>query len=121
MTTFVQFRETCDWEGETWCFWLQADGNIPALVSLSAILEEYAEQTDDQYSLDLDVELSIHDVNVLVEYGDPSDDGYHSAHTRVTGKLHLPDDLLIVDVDGYKDLPKLYKGGIVHLFQKEEK
>lgn len=101
---FMQFTEINSWEGETWHFWLQVNGNEAALDALSVRLTEA-----DTEGYDLgDRVADEHTVNVLVNHADG--DGYMPEHTKCLGQLVLPED--------FDDADKvLYKGGIKDLFR----
>lgn len=103
MATYVKFVENNDWEGEEWTFWLQLDGNEDELTKLAEVIDGFDDE-EDSFELDRDVELTDHDVSVLVEHGGS---GYMQNHNKVVGVLAVPDDLT---ADG------LYKGGIRDLF-----
>jgi hypothetical protein len=107
---FVRLTEHNDNEGETWSFWLQANGNESQLEKLGDLLDEEAEEDDWEgfpYSLDLEDEVSEYIVDALVRY---SSDGYYPDHTKVVGLLILPVDLEVDD---------LYKGGVRDFFNTE--
>lgn len=100
---FVRFTEVNEHEGETAQSWILTDGNGAALDDLAA----YIEDTDGQYVLDTDRELTEDQVDVLVEFGNDNDDRYLSQHTKYTGDIRFPDGFTVDD---------LYKGGISTLF-----
>jgi hypothetical protein len=100
---FVRFTEVSLHEGETAQSWILTDGNGAALDDLAA----YIEDTDGQYVLDTDRELTEDQVDVLVEFGNDNDDRYLSQHTKYTGDIRFPDGFTVDD---------LYKGGISTLF-----
>lgn len=104
---FVKFVEHNDWEGETWVFWLQQNGNEDDLAKLAELIGDDSED----YELDQNAVLSERDVDVLVKHGNVGA-SYLDAHTKVTGVLVLPDDLA-------DDLDALYKGGLRDLFAKD--
>jgi hypothetical protein len=101
--TFVRLHEINEWEGETWDFWLQRDGNEAALERLGELIEDAMQDVEEPaFKLALsDVEPESV-VNKLVHY---AADGYMAAHNKVTGTLTVPDSL-------GQDAEKLYKGGI---------
>jgi hypothetical protein len=113
---YVKLVEKNEHEGETWTFWLQIDGNEANLRRLCDVLAEYEEASDEasEYTLDLDVRLSDHDVDGLVEHGGG---GYMAYHTKVTGVLTVPEGLLERTEYG-PSLDRLYKGGIKGLFKE---
>jgi len=114
---FVRFNETNDNEGETWTFWLQANGNEDQLDKLWNLLIDAAKNPDDEdeededFAYDLsdrnEMTLSEYDVDVLVKHA--AGEGYMAAHHKVVGKFTCPDSL----GDGADDL---YKGKIRKLF-----
>lgn len=103
---FVKFTEYNDWEGETWHFWLQLDGNVAELQKLSHHLEG---NEDFRLSLSGTPES---EVDILVKHDDLA--GYMGLHNKVTGKFTCPepdDD----SEDWLKDV--FYKGGIKEYFK----
>lgn len=114
---YVQFGEQNGHEGETWTFWLQLDGNEASLNRLRDVIAEYEEASgeESEYTLDLDVRLPERAVDVLVEHGGG---GYMAYHTKVSGVLTVPDDLLQHTEYG-PSLDRLYKGGVQDLFEVE--
>ncbi len=113
MKTFVKFAEDSEWEGETWVFWLQSDGNQAALLALQEALavDDDGDESDDgssDFTLELDAVLVEHDVDVLVQHGGS---GYLSYHNKVTGTMKT--------FEG-NDFEGLYKGGIRDLFKADE-
>jgi len=106
---FVHLVEENEWEGETWRFWLQTNGNGPALERLAAYLER-TRPASEPYTMDpLEKAIGEADVDLLVRYAD--DDGYMASEIKVTGTLTLPENLDALQPD---DL--LYKGQIKNLF-----
>lgn len=108
---FVRFREYCDWEGETWTFWLQKDGNEESLKALQKKLES----EEDVYHCEFDVEINEDQVDTLVKYGGQ---GYLNYHNKVSGTLtkQAVDAIMVGD----EDTTNLYKGGIASFFEAEE-
>ena len=109
MTRFVRFKEYNDWEGETWNWWLQVDGNEEELQKFVNLLSAAA--GEEEYDLDYTYyEDDVEDefvVDKLVEYSNSS---YGADHTKVTGKFTCPDTL-------GQDLDLLYKGGLAAYFR----
>jgi hypothetical protein len=102
---FVPFTENNEWEGETWTFWLQLDGNEDELVRLFGKLS--AEEFD-SYTLDLNTIESEGRVEALEEY---ANQGYMSSDMVITGTFTCP------ETKG-EDLDRaLYKGGIEFMFK----
>ena len=111
MTTYRRFVETNDWEGETWTFWLQVDGNMTALAILGDVLDALNEDlVDVEFSLK-DDEIDELTVETLVRYGES---GYMHQHNKVSGSLSLPECFASMDFDAVTTA--LYKGGIEKLF-----
>ncbi|WP_446224953.1 hypothetical protein ACTWPB_07500 [Nocardia sp. IBHARD005] len=102
--TFIRFTETNDNEGEVWHFWLQADGNRPALERLGDLLDAAATDGYDCYKL-TDVEMDEAGVDLLVAN---CESGYMDYSNKVVGTLVIPDEF---------DIDSLYKGGIRDLFE----
>lgn len=111
---FVQFTEYNDWEGETWNFWLQLDGNETQLKKLKKFLADNNIEDNPGYELDM-TPVDESEVDILVKH---SNGGYMNDHNKVTGKLklELPED------DGTEDWAweyandTFYKGQIEDLF-----
>lgn len=115
MTTFVQFTEYNDYEGETWVFWLQLDGNEQNLLALEQLIARVqGVDVEEPYSLDLETELSEEHVDVLVKH---AGSGYMNYHNKVVGVMKEPTELDLVEDVGYgPELNGLYKGGVRSLF-----
>lgn len=108
MLQFVKFTEHNEWEGETWNFWLQVNGNETALAKLADALRVGVADSEPEYELaSIGSAVAESTVDDLIEHAD--DEGYMCAHNKVTGVLTVPDDL-----GDYLD--KLYKGQITNLF-----
>jgi hypothetical protein len=107
MIHFTLFRENNDWEGEDWSFWLQRDGNEAALRALSIAIDAL-DDAERSYKLELSEALTEAEVDLLCRY---AGEGYYASHNKVTGRLVLPEPLVI---SGEDDV--LYKGGIRDLF-----
>lgn len=79
---FVPFVEENDWEGETWTFWLQLDGNEDELVHLYELLSD-----QETYTLDLnDVESEDAVDRIVARAGV----GYFHSDNKVTGRFVCP-------------------------------
>lgn len=101
---FVRFTENNDWEGESWNFWLQVDGNQDQLKRL----KELADETCGVYELDLDETRTEDYVDLRVK---DAWSGYNCSDNKVVGTLQdLPE---VVDWD-YDD--PFYKGRIEEFF-----
>jgi hypothetical protein len=98
MTTYATFTEDNGWEGETWRFYVPVEGNEHALHELQDLLDGL---DDDSFELDLNP-ISEEWVASRVALDEGS---YIAAHTRLEGKLVLPEI-------GVEDHEGLYKGGI---------
>lgn len=105
MRYFVELVEVNDWEGETWSWWLQLDGNEDALRELGVLLSD--EEGEEEYQLS-DEAVSETDVDLLVRH---SKLGYYPSHTKVTGVMTPPVDFEATD---------LYKGGIRAYYKEAE-
>lgn len=104
--TFVRFREYNDWEGESWDFWLQLDGNEAELAKLDQKLTEYWEgKFDPWYTLHLGYVETEDIVDKLVEY---AEEGYMPSANKVVGTFTW----------SKFDTPQgwFYKGGIKDFF-----
>lgn len=110
MTEFVKFIEDNDHEGETWYFWLQLDGNEDTLDRLADLLS--CADVIEQYRFNFQAVLEDRDVDVLVKHGGS---GYMDYHTKVPGRLVIPEDLIQTTEWG-PNADQLYKGGIADLF-----
>jgi len=124
--------EENDWEGETWKFYIQVDGNEEAMEELSDIVSTHSEIT-------LGDIIPESEVDILVKH---SDSGYMAYHNKVTGVLSFPDresfemDQSIIDFakadaeeDGeefdieafmdeeFEESKDLYKGGIFNFIK----
>jgi len=111
MTTYVRFIEHNDWEGESWNFYLQVEGNENALLRL----EEMLPADNEDYELDLTVPYTKKLVKTLVKH---SRTGYMRYHNRVDGVL----DIDLLDSIDWEDGPApFYKGGIKDFFLKGSK
>jgi hypothetical protein len=93
MRRFVKLTEENDWEGETWHFWLQLDGNQAELDKLAVWLEENS-QEEGGFTLNLDKTRYEDEVDLLVE---ESDSGYLRTHNKVVGKADFGDLSLVDD------------------------
>lgn len=109
---FVKFTETNHWEGETWRFYLQVDGNEDEITKLRRLLADAtkASKIGLDYTLD-DKLMPEAAVDAIVDNCD--DDGYMPAHNKVTGQFRCPDDL-------GERANELYKGSIEEFFAADE-
>lgn len=115
--TFVKFTENNEWEGETWTFWLQVEGNENELTKPEHLLsdaqpedgEEETEEPEFELGNFAQETLSEEHVDVLVKH---TGCGYMAAHTKVVGKFVCPDEL----GEGGR---ALYKGDITKHFTAE--
>jgi hypothetical protein len=109
---FIKLTERNEWEGETWRFYLQVDGNEEQITKLRRLLSAAAKRSKIglDYTLD-DTLMSEADVDALVDNCD--DDGYMPAHNKVVGRFVCPDDL-------GERANELYKGSIEEFFTAVE-
>lgn len=113
---FFKLTEVNDHEGETWHFWLQAEGNADALHAIRTAISEFddaaAQQREEECPYFLGGMLVPEsEVDIVVRHGE---DGYMAQHTKLTGVLTLPSPF------GPDHLDELYKGGVRDLFAKAE-
>ena len=95
--TYVRFTENCDWEGESWNFYLPVEGNEEALAWLRALIADG--DVSDQYEVGEEEAYTWAEVKTLAR--SHSQTTYLQEHTVLSGRL----------ATGY-DLDALYKGGI---------
>lgn len=93
--TYVRFTENCDWEGESWNFYLPVEGNEEALVWLRGLV---ADADSEEYEVGEETYTRA-EVETLAR--SHSQTTYLQEHTVLSGRLATVPDL---------DL--LYKGGI---------
>ena len=114
---FVKFTEHNDWEGESWNFWLQLDGNEQELAKLKSFLNDNDLEDNPGYMLDMTPVLE-NEVDILVKH---SDGGYMSDHTKVEGTFTMPD--MVEDEEADDDAAyefandNFYKGDIARHFK----
>lgn len=114
MITYRRFIETCDHEGETWNFWLQADGNSTALAILDDVLTKHNSalgEHDDPVFVLSDEQILGNEADVLVRF---AEDGYMKQHNKVDGSMSVPKGF--ASMDGEALTKHLYKGGIEKFF-----
>jgi hypothetical protein len=104
---FVPFTERNEWEGETWTFWLQLNGNELRLAFLEAYLE-HENDVDERFMLDLDTVNSFETVASACQSARYRS-GYMLDTQMICGSMQLciPSNLSV-----------LYKGGIRGYFNK---
>jgi hypothetical protein len=107
MTDYVTLIEDCDWEGETWRFYIPVEGNADALGKLAEALAPFADQEPAPFTLDLAL-LPEFEVDILVKHGGDTD--YMAARNKLVGRLVIPDDVLAQLAAGEEE--PLYKGSI---------
>lgn len=107
MTDYVTLTEDCEYEGETWRFYIPVEGNADALSKLAEALASFADQGPEAFTLDL-TPIPESEVDVLVKHGGDTD--YMPAHNKLVGRLVIPDDVLAQLAAG--DEESLYKGDI---------
>lgn len=101
-------------EGETWRFYIPCDGNQEALDELAELLDA-VDSDDDDIEFTLDGVVQERYVDDRVSMGDS---GYMAAHTKLAGKLVLPerDEFYVVDDEHAPWIVEiLYKGKIRQL------
>lgn len=106
---FVPFFEENEWEGETWTFWLQLDGNEDELVRLYELLSD-----QETYTLDLNDVESEEAVDRIVSRAYV---GYYHSDNKVTGKFVCPENTSGFAHSEFLD-DKFYKGRIEDHFQE---
>lgn len=94
--TYVRFTENCDWEGESWNFYLPVEGNEEALAWLRGLIADG--EPGDEFELG---EETYTEAEVKTLARSHSQTSYLPEHTVLSGRLAI----------GY-DLDALYKGGI---------
>lgn len=101
---YVTLVEHNDWEGESWTFYVQLDGNEEALMALAAAIVKHEMQ--EEYELDL---TPVSECMVSYWTRRSSSDGYMASCNKVDGTL---DPSTLVNLS-YEELNQLlYKGGI---------
>lgn len=105
---FVPFTEENDWEGETWTFWLQLDGNEEELVRLYELLSG-----QDTYTLDMN---DVEDEASVDRICARAQCGYNYSDNKVVGRFLCPEVNNKEPVHALEDL--FYKGGIKDYFQE---
>lgn len=84
---FVKFTEHNDWEGESWNFWLQLDGNEAPLARLKSIVDLMnAAGYEEKYGLDM-TPVQESEVDILVKH---TDSGYMDYDNKIEGSFSLP-------------------------------
>lgn len=102
MTTYAEFVENNDCEGETWSFFIPIEGNEEELKTLAFFVED-----SETYELRIDPS-SVSIVEYLVSR---DEGGYMSRYNRLEGKLILPETYDPEEGDVF------YKGGIERYVQ----
>lgn len=113
---FVRLKENNEWEGETWFFWLQRNGNDEALANLAALLDSHP-LLSETFTLTLDREKSEVEVDELVKQAvkDYDEDGGYTYHDhKITGTFVWPAEEKSVE-DWAQDLNK---GSIKDFFKE---
>ena len=85
---FVPFVEKNDWEGETWTFWLQLDGNEFELAKLHELLFEERFEYEPAYSIDMN---DAEDEEVVDRICARARGGYNDSDSKITGKFTCPE------------------------------
>lgn len=102
---YAQLLEHNQHEGETWCYWLQMDGNEVAIDTLVDLIEE--EELEDEYEFTGIIAYDF-EVEVLLRLGNFGY-GYMSQHHKFEGKLEFPNGFQVNDI---------YKGRIEDFFKE---
>jgi hypothetical protein len=119
---FATLTENCDWEGETWVFFVLFDGNESELNFLAQTIDD-AGPYFEGFELDLDNLVPEHEVDVLVKH---SPSGYMNLFNKVDGEIELPPgptydivtDSPVEEIAAGWLNDTLYKGGIEGLIKK---
>lgn len=113
MINYTEFRETNEWEGERWSFWLRVEGNETELEKLRSLLSQQDTDTQAQYRF-TGHRLEEYTLDqLLVVYSEDGEMGYLPRHQKVDGTFTCPPDL-----GEYGNA--LYKGSITKFFEKEQ-
>jgi hypothetical protein len=107
---FVPFTEENDWEGETWTFWLQLDGNEDELVQLHELTHE-----SETYHLSLNDIESEETVDRMVRRAKV---GYMYSDNKIVGKFLCPDSTGVGLTQEELLNGHFYKGGIRDHFRE---
>lgn len=102
---FTQMVETNEHEGESWCYWLQLDGNQVAIDELIGLIEE--EELEEQYEF-TGVLADLWEVDVLADKGNFGY-GYCNQHSKIEGEFEMPPNFRVDDI---------YKGQIEKFFKE---
>jgi hypothetical protein len=94
--TYVRFTENCDWEGESWNFYLPTEGNEEALAWLRGLVADG--DVSNQYEVGEETYTQAEVATLARSYSQTT---YLQEHTVLSGRL----------ATGY-DMDALYKGGI---------
>jgi hypothetical protein len=114
LTEFVLLTEENDWEGETWNFFLQWDGNKDQLQRLAEDIKraEFETQWQFPFSLLSATTVTEDEVDTVIRFA-ADDTSYMNAWQKVTGTFTWPTRLDAADLE-----EKLYKGGICDFFKE---
>lgn len=113
---YAKLTEHCDWEGETWYFFVRYQGNERALQTIAELIDD-AGPYFEAFELDLEDLVPEHEVAVLVKH---SPSGYMNLFNRIDGRIELPPLPEFGDISPDVDEERaaewltdhLYKGGI---------
>ena len=119
---FATLTEHCDWEGETWVFFVLYEGNELALKFLDQTIDD-AGPYFEEFEIDLENLVPEHEVDVLVKH---SPSGYMDLFNKVDGEIELPPGPVydIVTDSPVEEIAAgwlndtLYKGSIERLVRK---
>lgn len=107
MTDYATFTEHNQWEGEAWRFYIPIEGNQDALKRLADATERGdLDNAYDAFDLDLTPLPEAHVDRRVTDLAD--DTSYMPAHTKLAGRLILPDDRDL-------EFDDLYKGAIAEM------
>ena len=107
--SWTRFVENNEGEGETWTFWIRTEGNESELARLAEIVDSLVD-VDEQFAVLDPVDISYDQIDALVTYGG---EGYMRLHTKLPGRLRLPDEAPKTGAYPEGDwFPFFYKGGI---------
>ena len=106
--TYIGFKEENDHEGETWRFYLHLEGNEAAVELLERAITSQGE--DSVYTI-FQKDFSEKEVDRLCAQS--YQPGYMAPHTKLEGRLILPDCFHSAVIDINEIFNALYKGGLV--------
>ena len=112
---YVMFTENNDWEGESWDFFIQYDGNEEELKALYDNI--HLHDLSETYELNLSKIIPEYEVDFVLKY---AKDGYMMSHNKISGKLKFSERVMTSykDYDSPKECTDslLNKGGIEDMY-----